>query len=259
MECNQRICPKAPQPPLHLQSSWRNAWSPALARARVRKARASICAVSIPPLARSLLPQSQQRPPIPLSLAIHPNHHFLYARRSARTPDSPRTSNGTVSAFAIDLANWKTNIAEINKTPGGQGAPAIPRGGRFGPMRSRGELRQRQCGRVSHTSRWFSRRSQRVHACTTVPALDPKRQAVPTRPRKSDLTSPIAGHFALTSASTKFFHLSSGFWKALSLTPNDPAVRFGHSRLWARAISPSVRDGRYVYATDEMANTITGF
>ena len=169
----------------------------------------------------------------PAFLAIHPNHHFLYAvGENARFAG---TSNGTVSAFAIDLATGKLTLLN-QQNSGGQGPChlAVDASGQcvlaanYGsgsvaafPIHADGSL-----GGVSA----FMQHHGSASTQNDKPAHTPT---------KSDLTSPIAGHFALTSASTKSSFIK-WTWKALRLHPTIRRTLRSLPAL-ARAISPSVR------------------
>ena len=187
----------------------------------------------------------------PAFLAIHSNHHFLYAVREAGGFEG--TSNGAVSAFSIDRTNGKLTLLN-QQNSGGQGPChlAVDASGQcvlaanYGsgsvaafPVHSDGSL-----GGVSAFLQHQGSGS------------DPKRQAGPHAHEVGfDVTNRRAFCADLGLDKIFIYQLEP---KTAALTPNDPPTASLAPGAGPRhfAMDPG---GRHLYVINELNNTITAF
>jgi 6-phosphogluconolactonase len=187
----------------------------------------------------------------PAFLAIHPNHHFLYAVRESG--GFQNTPNGAVGAFAIDSTTGKLTLLN-QQNSGGQGPChlAVDRSG--------------QCILVAHygsgsVAALPIRANGSVGAVAALlehhgSSVDPKRQAAPHAHSVGfDLANRRAFCADLGLDKLFIYHLEP---KTSVLTPNDPPFASLAPGAGPRhfVVSP---DGRRLYVINEINSTITAF
>lgn len=187
----------------------------------------------------------------PAFLAIHPNHHFLYAVREASGFEG--TSNGAVSAFAINPATGKLTLLN-QQNSGGQGPChlAVDRSGQCVLAANYGSgsvaaFPIHSDGSIGGVSAFLQHHGS---------GPDPKRQA---GPHAHEVGFDVADRraFCADLGLDKIFIYQLDP-KTATLTPNDPPTTSLAPGAGPRhfAVHPN---GRYLYVINELNNTLTAF